>query len=390
MKHISCPGCSDNRTVEFYNVLNAPVHSIVTVTDRKKAMNIPRKEITLAICKGCGLIYNSSFDTKTDYHSQPFEDQQGFSPTFTKFITSIAQSFIDKYNIYNKKIIEIGCGKGDFLLLISKLGNNIGIGIDPAYVEGRIPPNENLSFLKEFYQEKHGKLPVDAIVCRHTLEHIHDVGNFLNTLHRSLSQKEHVVLLFEVPSVVRILEEMAFWDIYYEHCTYLSPGSMARLFRLHGFEILNLSLQYNNQYLFLEAKPGHMNHEKANQLEEDTSELLELAMNFNREVSRIFSYWRSLLLQYKVEGKKVVLWGGGSKSVGFLTEFSNLNLIEYVIDINPHLAGNFIPGIGLQYQQPEFLSEYRPDVVIIMNSVYEKEISLTLNSMGIEPILHSL
>jgi hypothetical protein len=73
--------------------------------------------------------------------------------------------------------------------------------------------------------------------------------------------------------------------------------------------------------------------------------------------------------------------------VGFLTHFNDLGLIKHVVDINPHMQGNFIPGIGIQYVDPKFLHTHKPDVVIIMNGVYEKEIAKMLLEMELTPQL---
>jgi hypothetical protein len=50
------------------------------------------------------------------------------------------------------------------------------------------------------------------------------------------------------------------------------------------------------------------------------------------------------------------------------------NEIEYVVDINPHRHGRFIPGTGQQIVAPSFLKDYQPDQVIAMNPVYLREI----------------
>jgi hypothetical protein len=92
----------------------------------------------------------------------------------------------------------------------------------------------------------------------------------------------------------------------------------------------------------------------------------------------------------KQDNKKVVVWGGGSKSVGFLTHFNDLGVIRHVVDINPHMQGNYIPGIGIQYVPPKFLESFKPDSVIIMNGVYEKEIENMLLGMNLRPELISL
>ncbi len=390
MKHLHCPNCHSEKIEDFYQMKNAPVQSLVTIKNREEALAIPRHDITLAFCHNCGFIFNSSFDTTIDYYTQGYEDQQGFSPTFKKFITGITNRFIGKYDVRNKDVIEIGCGKGDFISLLAELGNNRGIGIDPAFVEGRMEPNPSLKFIKEFYSEKHGDLPNDVITCRHTLEHIHATGEFMKTIRKSVKDDDKVILFFEIPSIVRILKIQAFWDIFYEHCTYMSPGSLGRLFRMNGFEVLDMYLEYDEQYLFIEAKPVKETSTKVHPLEEKVEDLWKMAQDFTVKISKRLDDWRTLLENYKKENKKVVVWGGGSKSVGFLTHFDDINVIEHVVDINPHMKGNYIPGIGLQYKSPDFLKDYKPDAVIIMNGVYVNEIGEMLREMGLEPELHPL
>lgn len=390
MRHTLCPNCRNNDIEDFYLLKNAPVHSLVTIKTHHEAVRIPRKDITLAFCNRCGFIFNSSFDTGLDYYTQGYEDQQGFSPTFVKFLTGVTTRFIDRYGIRGKDVIEIGCGKGDFINLISELGSNRGIGIDPAWVPGRTKENPEVRFIKEFYSEKHGELNADCICCRHTLEHIHDTYGFLETIRRSLKNRKETVLFFEVPSIVRILKIQAFWDIFYEHCTYMSPGSLARLFRMNGFEVLDMYLEYDDQYLFIEARPAEGKSEKIHPLEESVDELRQLTSEFVQKINAQLGDWRVKLEKLKEEQKKVVIWGGGSKSVGFLTQFDDIGVIEHVVDINPHMQGNFVPGIGKQYVGPDYLKEYRPDVVVIMNSVYMEEIRRMLNERGLDPVLWGL
>jgi SAM-dependent methyltransferase len=390
MKRTSCPGCYSPDINEFFVVKNAPVQSIVTIKSYEKAISIPRKDITLAFCNNCGFIFNSSFDTGIDHFTQGYEDQQIFSPTFQKFITEITNRFIEKYNVYEKDVIEIGCGKGDFINLICGLGNNRGTGIDPAYVEGRQKPNPNVSFIKEFYSEKHGELPADVITSRHTLEHIHETGEFVKIIRDSIKDDREITVLTEVPNVERILKIQAFWDIFYEHCSYFSGGSLARLFKLNGFEVIDVYTEYSNQYLFVEAKPAIQSDVETGNPhpnEEPVEELKKLAGGFVVKISRQLEEWKSLLLKLKSENKKVAIWGGGSKAVGFLTHFDELGVVKHVVDINPHIQGNYIPGIGKQYMPPEFLKQFQPDMVIIMNGIYEDEISKSLTEMNLSPDL---
>ncbi len=384
MKHTTCPTCKETDLDDFFTIRNAPVHSLATMNSYEEAIRVPRRDIVLTFCNGCGFVFNSAFDTSIDYFTQGYEDQQGFSPTFVKFITGVTERFIKKYDIRNKQVVEIGCGKGDFINLISRLGNNKGVGVDPAWVPGRGEQNSDVRFIPEFYSKSHGEIRPDCITCRHTLEHIHDTDGFIGTVRASI-ESANPILFFEVPSIVRILDVQAFWDIFYEHCTYLSPGSIARLFRRNDFEVLDMYLEYDDQYLFIEAKPVDERSDKIHPLEESIAELKAATRRFSEKITAELEEWRDRLCRFKEEGKRVVVWGGGSKSVGFLTQFDEIGVIEHVVDINPHMQGNFIPGIGKQYVDPEFLETYQPDVVIVMNSVYMDEIEKSLSDRGLHP-----
>ncbi|TDO02659.1 class I SAM-dependent methyltransferase [Sunxiuqinia elliptica] len=387
MKHLKCPSCSSSSLKDFFTIKNAPVQSLVTIKSYEEAMAIPRNDITLTFCNECGFIFNSTFDTSVDYYTKGYEDQQGFSPTFKVFITEVTNRFIDKYEVREKDVIEIGCGKGDFINLICELGNNRGVGIDPAYEEGRSTPQPNVRFIKEFYSSNHGDLEADVITCRHTMEHIHTTGDFVKTIRESVKGRDDVTVLIEVPSIVRILNIQAFWDIFNEHCSYFSPGSLARLFRMNQFEVLDAYLEYDSQYLFLEAKPVEQTSAKVHPLEETVDELRKSVDEFVVKINEQLSSWREQLTAMKETGKKVVVWGGGSKSVGFLTQFDDLKAIQHVVDINPHMQGNYIPGIGIQYIGPDQLKAVNPDTVIIMNGVYKEEIRKMLADRGMQPEL---
>ena len=198
------------------------------------------------------------------------------------------------------------------------------------------------------------------------------------------------IIFFEIPQITRILDVQAFWDIYYEHCSYFSAGSLARFFRSTGYEILDLHLDYNDQYLLIEAKPTNLQSDKTFPIEESIEEQKKRVENFKVKIKEQLNDWRSKLSALKAKGKKTVVWGGGSKSVGFLTNFADIDVIEYVVDINPHMENNYIPGIGKKYVQPKFLKDYKPEAVIIMNGIYKDEITKTLHEMDVFPEIYAL
>jgi hypothetical protein len=73
--------------------------------------------------------------------------------------------------------------------------------------------------------------------------------------------------------------------------------------------------------------------------------------------------------------------------VAYLTNLGLRDEIEYAVDINPFKTGKFMAGTGQQIVAPEFLVDYKPDLVIAMNPIYLDEIRAKLDELGLAPEL---
>ena len=248
-----CPSCGAAGMSVFYKLKGVPVHSVRLLLTREEALNYPQGELALGFCPTCGFIANVAFDPSVHDYSSLYEATQSFSPTFNAFAQRLAERLIDEYDLHGREIIEIGCGQGEFLALLCELGGNRGVGFDPAYVEGWVDSStgDQITFVKDFYSEKYSHVHGDFVCCKMTLEHIQDTAIFVRTVRRSLGDRGDTIVFFQVPDVTRILRDVAFWDIYYEHCSYFSPGSLARLFRTCGFDVIRLATEYDGQYIMI-------------------------------------------------------------------------------------------------------------------------------------------
>ena len=383
IKH-SCPNCGHDELTVFYEVRQVPVHSCLMMSSQEEAVDFPSGDVVLGFCDRCGFITNTEFDAKWSAYAPNYEDQQSYSPTFNKFSLKLANHLIDKYDLHDKDIIEIGCSKGDFLLLLCELGNNRGVGIDPSVVPGRVESEaaDRVTFIQDYYSELHAEYVGDFICCRHTLEHIQPTSEFIKTVRKSIGDRNTVVV-FEIPDNTRVLREQAFEDIYYEHCSYFSPGTLARLFRDSGFEVTDLYCEYGDQYLLIEARPVAVPSKKVHPFEESVEDVANDVELFTDKIVNKLEYWKNFLEDAQAKQEKVVVWGSGSKCVAFLTTLKTIDKIEYAVDINPHRHGKFVPGVGKEIMAPEFLKTYQPDKVIVMNAIYKQEISEMLEQMGV-------
>ncbi len=393
----SCPACGRPDLAIFYEVGGVPAHSVLLMPSREAALAYPRGDIALGFCPACGFITNTAFDPSLHEYSPRYEETQGFSPTFQTFHRRLAQQLIDRFDLHGKDIIEIGCGKGEFLALLCEMGGNRGIGFDPAFVPERAPTISNrvdVHFIPDFYSERYTDFRADFICCKMTLEHIPDVAAFVSMVRRSASEvpgfDSKMVVFFQVPDVVRVLREQGFWDIYYEHCSYFSPGSLARLFRRCGLRVTDLWTDYDDQYLMIAGRPDPSTAAVPLPLEETPEALAAEVAGFQVAVRDKLDGWRQEWARIRQNGRRVAIWGGGSKAVAFLTTLGVQDEVGCVVDINPYKQGAFLPGSGHEVAAPAFLQEYRPDEVILMNPIYGAEVRHALAQMGLEPRLLAL
>ena len=92
----------------------------------KAAQYLPRKEdlanekgVDLCVCQciKCGLVQLDN--DPVPYYKEVIRGV-GFSEDMKKFRDKQFQQLAFHHNLYNKKVIEVGCGTGDYLSLIKK------------------------------------------------------------------------------------------------------------------------------------------------------------------------------------------------------------------------------------------------------------------------------
>ncbi len=384
----NCPNCGADGLEEIYQVLGVPTHSCLLMETEAEALRFPTGDLRMGWCSRCGLATNTIFDIGMNAYSTKYEEVQTFSPTFNSFQSELVERLVGEHGIRGKTVVEIGCGKGEFLLELCDRGENEGIGIDPSFVPGRGDWNSagRCRFINELYSvERHGSIAADAIVCRHTLEHIHPTREFIQTIRDAIGERLDTLVFLEIPDQARVYDERAFWDIYYEHCSYFTQGALERVFLACGFEILNSWKGFGDQYLLIEARPLAPGQAPSFQVQESLESMRAKVRDFADDVPRVIAGWRERFARWQADGKRVVIWGAGSKGVAFLTTLGVAKAVGCAVDINPHKHDHYMPGTGHKIVSPDSMQDYRPDVVIVMNEIYTEEIRQQLAALGLEP-----
>jgi len=385
---VPCPVCDHSSARVFWRMDGLPLRCNVLCDSREEALGTPRGDIALAACRRCAYIWNAAFEPERMAYDQAYENSLHFSPRFQAYADGLADRLIDRHNLRNKDVIEIACGQGDFLRLLCERGDNRGLGFDPSYLPGATAAEDTpaVSIIADYYDSRFSERRADLICCRHALEHIPDPVGFLKTVGDAIGERD-TATFFEVPNVEYTLRDLGIWDIIYEHCSYFCRPALVRCFAQAGFAVEAAMEEYEGQFLTVEARANRGGRDGLMADAAEVQDVLQAADTFDDRFHRKLESWKAQLVEDSGSTKRVVVWGSGSKGVTFLNVMNGVAAIEYVIDINPRKEGRYVVGTGQRIVPPEFLRDYRPDKVLVMNPLYEDEIRGMLASMGLAAVV---
>jgi SAM-dependent methyltransferase len=366
--------------VQFLRTEELPVSCNHLCTSRAAALSEPRAAVSLNFCPDCGHVFNSEYDSARLKYQPGYESSLGGSLRFRKYDDALVDMLLKRYRLRKCLIVEIGCGRGHFLQKLCETGDNSGIGYDPSYSAEAPARSEltNIVIRPEAYGSCISEQAADFICSRHTLEHVGEPRDFLSNIWRS--SRAGVPVFFEVPNGLYTLRDGGIWDIIYEHCSYFTPSSLARLFYETGFDPIGVQEAFAGQFLTIHAMTSTRQRGPTSSARSDLGALIS---SFVRTYESKLSRWGLKLQKLQSEGRRVVVWGGGAKATTFLNLLKPA-AIDYVIDVNPRKQGNYVIGTGQQIVPPEFLREYPVDEIICLNPNYVEEIGSETRALGLQ------
>ena len=356
---MKCNVCGFKELTFLYEHRGLPTLTNRVYPTFDEARAVPTFDVLLYYCHSCGMVFNGIFDQSKIIYDERYDNNQASSPVFQQHMQGVADLLIRK-GFKRNKVIEIGCGKGDFLKLLRQRGFEMK-GFDPAY-EG---DDENI--VKDYYSNKYAA-GVDAglIILRHVLEHIDSPAAFLRSVAEANQYKGSFYI--EVPSFEWEVSSKAFWDIAPEHCNWFSRDVWSSIFS--SFEH---DLAFGGQYQYVIAE---LNSLKKIPCGGSSKQKGPVPFDL-REMTDLLSYYRNLVK----EKAGILVWGAGGKGATFvnLTD-PQREFIPAVVDINVRKQGRYIAKSGHPVIGPDDLGKYDVKDVLMMNGNYKDEIRKILNN----------
>lgn len=368
---MSCPVCSSKDVQLFLSRNQVPVHQNLLMSNQAAAMNTVRGDFDLCVCSSCGFIYNKLFDPTLLSYGAEYDNTQTCSPLFSKYTNDLVQHLIVDCEIRNKKIIEVGCGKGQFLKELcryEKTGNT-GVGFDPSYIGPDEVIGGRVRFERRFYDTDCIDVPADVVICRHVIEHVPSPLDLLRTIRLALVNSPNTRIFFETPCVKWILSNQVIWDFFYEHCSYFTAESLTTALETSGFRVESVQHVFGGQYLWLEASISN----ESPAIKKNLNSILRLAEQFAATEDKLKRDWEIKIQNFAAKGK-IALWGAGAKGVTFANLIdTERKWIDCIVDLNPKKHGHYVPGTGHPIVSYQELASRGVRTAILMNPNYRDE-----------------
>lgn len=363
-----CTGCGSPSLSEALTIADQPVILNYRFPTPEASAAVPRRPISLRECQACGLIFNAAFDQAAVPYDEHYENRQSHSEAFARHTAKIARMITAVLETKTPRILELGCGKGEFLQDLVRFCSGTGEGWDTSY-EGPAT-TENITFFKEYLTPQANRGSFEAIVCRHVIEHVPTIGQFLHDLADIAAASGEPYVFLETPRLEWILEHKSAWDVFYEHCNYFSERALSNLCQSAGFKIVGHYPVFSHQYqLLVLIKNDATAQTPASPFEELTQILTD-------SLSRL-----ETLIDEARNDSPWAIWGAGAKGVCLANRLKNSELRK-VFDTNSAKQGFFIPGTHIPIIAPNAEDIQKLGLIVIANPTYETEIRETLESFN--------
>ena len=314
--------------------------------------------LDLCQCMGCGLV---QFDCEpVDYYRDVIR-AGGFSKTMVELRRYQYKHLIDSYHLEGKKFIEVGCGQGEFLKVLSEFPVEVhGIEHDPHLVE--LARAQGLDVTEGFTETEDTRFAgglYDVFLSFNFLEHQPDPSTMLQAIYRNL--EDDAMGLITVPSFEYIMDHNSYYELIRDHLAYYTFETLTPLLERNGFQVEECEVINRDTLSVIVRKRPQM----------DTENLLECYVNLKREMETYMKYLDAW-------DKKVAIWGASHQGFTLAATTKLGKKAGYIIDSAPFKQGKFSPASHLPIVAPEYFFEHPVEAIIITAPGYTEEIALCI------------
>ena len=275
--------------------------------------------------------------------------------------------WLEEFQLKNAKILEVGCGRGDFLEIMREAGGEV-YGTEHLEESVKACRKQGLKVEQIYFEQGNEKLkngPFGGFFILNWLEHIPNLKTFLKAVRNNL--EEDAVGLVEVPNFNMMLKKGLAAEFTADHLYYFTEETLRITLESCGFQVLSCRPVWQDYILSANVR---------------RKQPLDTAL-FSRKQQTLVQEINAFVRRYA----KTAIWGAGHQALAIMAMAELNKKIRYVIDSAPFKQGKFTHATHLPIVPPEQLKTDPPDAVVVMCAGFSDEVARILREQY-DPAIH--
>jgi hypothetical protein len=344
------------------------------------------------ICESCLLVQLPAYIPADEIFTDEYAYYSSYSDSWVQHAKTFVHDAAKRLGLSQDSfVVEVASNDGYLLQHSVALGIR-SLGIEPTANTAQVAQAKGIPTEVTFLGEetgtdvaaRHGR--ADLVVANNVFAHVPDIVDFARGLRALVA--DHGVVSIEIPHLLQLIRHSEYDTIYHEHFSYLSVLTAQRVLAAAGltlFDVDEIPTHGGSMRLWsmpAEAAP-RVRSSVARLLADEAAaglDTVEGHEGFARQVNQIRNDFVEFLVGCQRKGLRVAGYGAPGKGNTLLNHCGiRADLIEFVVDRNPHKHGKFLPGTHIPIHPVETLAQARPDYVVIMPWNLRTEISAQLH-----------
>jgi len=384
---MKCRHCGQTLTQPFLDLGSAPPSNAYLTEPalHQAEVWLPLK---LMVCDACWLVQTLDFTGRENLFDADYAYFSSCSSSWLRHAEQFVTTMRTQLALGPQSmVVEVAANDG-YLLQYVKAADIPCLGIEPTHSTANAARARGIPVLERFFgRELAAELvaqgqSADLTVANNVLAHVPDINDFVTGF--ALLLKPSGVASFEFPHLLNMVQQNQFDTAYHEHYSYLSLHAVQTIFERNGLQIIDVqewpthggSLRVLAQRADVKARPVQSGVGDILAKERDAG---MNTLPFYRDVQRRAEQAKCGLLEFLLDCKRqnlrVAAYGAAAKG-NTLLNFSGVrpDLLPYVVDINPHKQGKYLPGSRIPIVSLAHLLADKPDRILILPWNLQEEI----------------
>jgi len=376
---MQCRFCKTTLSHVFIDLINSPAsNSFLT----KEQLNEPETFYPLKIytCHQCFLVQVDEYKKSDAIFNSDYVYFSSYSSSWLQHAKAYTDKMTERFGLNpSSKVVEIASNDG-YLLQYFHEKNIPVLGIEPTANTAEVAAKKGIETVVDFFGVKLARelvsknIVADLLLGNNVLAHVPDITDFVGGMKILLASKG--VITMEFPHLMQLVDNNQFDTIYHEHFSYLSFGTVQKIFASRELELFDVEeIPTHGGSLRIYAK--HVD-DNSKTISENVAKLLKKEADKGLNSTEYYNGFQAKALKVKLDlteflidskrnNKKIAAYGAAAKGNTLLNYCGIKNdLIDYVADANPHKQNKWLPASHIPVVNEAHLKNDKPDYVIIL------------------------